>query len=179
MKILILNTVVCCPSSAYHGKTCDILVNDKLIEDIQSSTKKAFSASKGIKVFDANGAFVSTGWFDMRSNLCDPGFEYKEDIESAAKAAAAGGFTAVAALPSTLPVIQSKAEVEYVINKSANLPVSIIPYGCISQNREGKEMAELYDMFKAGAPAFTDANKPISQASLMLRALQYAKIFNG
>jgi dihydroorotase len=179
MKILILNTVVCCPSSAYHGKTCDILVNDKLIEDIQSSFKKAFSASKGMKVFDAKGAFVSTGWLDMRSNLCDPGFEYKEDLESAAKAAAAGGFTAVAALPSTLPVIQSKSEVEYVINKSTNLPVSIIPYGCISQNRDGKEMAELFDMFKAGAPAFTDANKPIAQASLMLRALQYAKIFNG
>ena len=125
MKILILNTVVCCPSSAYHGKTCDILVNDKLIEDIQSSSKKAFSANKGIKVFDAKGAFVSTGWLDMRSNLCDPGFEYKEDIESAAKAAAAGGYTAVAALPSTLPVIQSKSEVEYLINKSSKLLIPL------------------------------------------------------
>ncbi len=179
MKILILNTLVCCPSSAYHGQFCDILINENVIEDIASSSKKIFTSLKNTITFDAEGAFISNGWFDMRSNLCDPGFEYKEDIESASKAAVAGGFTSLACLPSTLPVIQNKAGVEYVINKAKKMPVFIYPYGCISQDREGKELAEMYDMHQAGAIAFTDANNPIDKANLMLKALLYTKIFNG
>ncbi len=180
MKLLILNARVCDPQSAFNGKTCDILVHDNLIENVQVSSKKAFAATaKSVQRFDANGANISPGWFDMRVSLQDPGYEYKEDIRSGAQAALAGGFTRMACLPSTLPSADTKSTIEYILTKSADLPVYVHPYGCISKEQHGGELAELYDMHGAGAAAFTDGNKPIKDAGLMMRALLYAKIFGG
>lgn len=177
MKILLTNAHIVDAQSAFHTKKCDILINNGTIEDIQPSSKKAFSSS--VKSFDCKGASVSPGWADMRAALREPGYEFKEDLASAAKAAIAGGYTLITCLPSTQPAIQTKADIEFVYRKAESLPVHILPYGALSKNRDGVDMNELYDMFKAGAVAFTDANKPVSDAGLMLRALQYSKIFNG
>jgi dihydroorotase len=131
------------------------------------------------KTLDCKGVLLSPGWADMRAALREPGFEFKEDLVSASKAAVAGGYTIVACLPSTLPAIQTKADVEFIYRKAEPLPVHILPYGSLSKNREGNDMNELYDMYKAGAVAFTDANKPVEDAGLMLRSLMYSKLFNG
>ncbi|MES2778773.1 MAG: dihydroorotase [Bacteroidota bacterium] len=177
MKLLLTNANIVDAQSAFHTKKCDILINNGFIEDIQPSSKKAFPST--LKSFDCKGASVSPGWADMRAALREPGFEFKEDLASAAQTAVAGGYTIITCLPSTQPPIQSKADIEFVYRKAESLPVHILPYGALSKNRDGVDMNELYDMHKAGAVAFTDANKPVSDAGLMLRALQYSNIFGG
>ncbi|MFI5221897.1 MAG: dihydroorotase family protein [Bacteroidia bacterium] len=177
MKILITNATVCDPQSAFNGKKCDLLIRNGIIEDILLSGKKSPEASA--KNFDAKNIFISPGWFDMRAALREPGFEFKEDLVTAAAAAAAGGFTGLACLPTTFPPIQTKADIEFIRNKSENLPVHIFPLGAISKNLEGKEMNELFDMHLAGAVGFTDGNKTIADAGLMLRVLMYTKVFGS
>jgi len=177
MKLLITNATVCDPQSAYNGKKCDLLINNGIIEDIQPSGKKSFDSVA--KNFDTKGACICPGFFDMRAALRDPGFEFKEDLSSAAKAAAAGGFTSVACLPSTQPPIETKADIEYMYRKADALPIHIFPYGAITKNRKGDDMNELFDMHKAGAVGFTDGNKSIDDAGFLLRALLYGKIFGG
>src|SRR5690606_32013328 len=110
-----------------------------------------------------------------RADFCDPGFEHKETVQSGLNAAAAGGFTSVAVLPNTLPAIDNKSAVEYLIKNSKNHLVDLVPYGAISQKIEGTHLAEMYDMTLAGAAGFTDGKKPIQDANLMMRALLYAK----
>lgn len=177
MKILITNAIICDPQSAFNGKKCDLLINNGFIEDITLSTKSI--TDKTIKQFDANGANISGGWFDMRAALREPGFEFKEDLTSAANAAIAGGFTSIACIPSTQPTIQTKADIEYVLNKAEKLSIHIFPYGAITKNREGMDMNELFDMHQAGAVGFTDGNRSIADAGVMLRAIMYGKIFGG
>jgi len=180
MKILIKNALVSDPQSKFNLKTCDLFINNSKIEKVELISKKAFSANtRGVKIYDAKGSKVSPSWVDMRCALSDPGFELSEDLQTGADVALAGGFSTVVCLPQTFPTIQSKAEVEYIINKSKNLAVSIYPYGCISKKNEGKEIAELFDMHKAGALGFTDGNCPVADAGLMLRTLLYTKAFGG
>lgn len=178
MKILITNALLCDPESKYNQKVCDIFIDQFKIIGIEPSSKKAFS-QKVQKTINAKGSWVLPAFTDMRCALRDPGFEYKEDLSSGAMAALAGGFSTLCCLPSTLPPLQSKAEIDYIVNKGKKQPVTILPYGCISYNREGKELSEMYDMHLAGAIGFTDANKPVMSSALMLKALTYAKLFNG
>jgi dihydroorotase len=177
MKLLLTNATIVDYQSAFHNKKCDVLINNGIIDDIQLSSKKAFPTS--LKSFDCKGAFVSAGFADMRAALREPGFEFKEDLVSASKAAVAGGYTIVACLPNTEPVLQHKSDIEFVYRKAEPLPIHILPYGALSKNRKGEDLNEIYDLHKAGAVAFTDANKPVSDAGLMLRALLYSKIFGG
>ncbi|RYG00571.1 MAG: dihydroorotase, partial [Chitinophagaceae bacterium] len=108
-----------------------------------------------------------------------PGFETKEDIQTLTATAKAGGFTGLALLPQTSPVVQSKSQVEYIINKAKNNLVDVYPIGALSQNREAKELAELFDMQQAGAVAFSDGDRAIQDDGFMSRALQYAKGFDA
>ncbi len=180
MKLLVCNALVCDSESPFNGKICDILVIDGRIDSVKPSLKRAFkSIPKTIKQFNAGKKLVSPGWFDLRADFCDPGFEYKEDLTSGAIVALAGGFTDVALLPSTNPSRDSKTGIEYVCGQSQNLPIDLHPYGCITQKREGKELAELFDMRQAGAIGFTDGNRPLVHAGILQRGLLYAKIFNG
>ncbi len=177
MNVLIKAATVVDPGSPYNGKTVDILIEDGFIQSIEKTISK-----KGIQVVESKNLHVSPGWFDMQVNLCDPGFEYKEDLHSGTQAAAFGGFTAVACLPSTHPPIHTKSEVEYVINKVKGLrknSVDVFPIGALSYDLMGKDIAELYDMHLSGAIAFTDGKNTDSNAGLLLRGLLYAKNFNG
>lgn len=122
---------------------------------------------------------VSPGWFDVGIQTGDPGFEHREDLQSAARAAAAGGFTAVACFPNTNPAADSKSAVAYIRNKTAGGAVAFYPIGAVSAHAEGKDLAELYDMHAAGAVAFSDGRRPVQDAGLLLRALQYARAFDG
>jgi dihydroorotase len=177
MKLLITNASICDPQSPFNGKRCDVLISNGVIEDIKASSKK--NQQTGIKTLDVGGALLSPGFADMRASLREPGFEYKEDLNSAAQAAAAGGYTTITALPDTFPTLQTKADIEFVCRRSENLPVHILPYGAITKNREGNDLNELYDMHNAGAVAYTDGNKSVMHAGVMMRALMYSKIFGG
>ena len=174
MKHLFQSVKINDNKSKFHGKTVDVLVVDGKIENIDKSLKAV-----GAELVDCKGASMSNGWVDLHVNFKDPGFETAETLESGANAAAAGGFTSVAMMPTTSPVIDSKSGIEYVKKNQVNLPVNILPIGSLSVKREGVDLAELFDMSKAGAVAFSDGDHPITDSGLMLRAIYYAKIFDG
>jgi dihydroorotase len=169
MNILLRQVRIVDPSSPFHLEAADIFIKNGFISDIGNITQ---TADKEISI---PGLHVSTGWLDIFANFCDPGFEFRETLESGANAAAAGGFTDVMILPNTNPVIHNKAGIEYLVQRSREFPVSIHPIAAITKNTEGKELAEMYDMHQSGAVAFSDGTSTIQSAGLLLKALQYVK----
>lgn len=173
MKILIQGAEIIDSNSPYHKKEKNVLIQNGRIAAIGD---KNFSADK---IIQAEGMKLSTGWFDLGTFLGDPGLEFKEDIESATKAAAAGGFTEIAVLPNTQPVIQTKNEVSYVTRGNDNRLVQIHALAAITKNAKGEELTEMIDLHEAGAVAFTDGMKPVWHTDILLKSLQYLQKFNG
>ncbi len=174
MKILIKQATITDPASPYNGQVADILLDNGLVANIAPSI-----GEKADQEINASGWCVSPGWVDVFANFGDPGYEYKEVLETGAAAAAAGGFTDVFLLPNTNPCIHNKAGVAYLVQKGKTLPISIYPIGAITRNTEGKELAEMYDMRASGAIAFSDGIHAIQSAGLLVKALQYVKAFGG
>ncbi len=174
MNLLVRSALIVDASSPYHGQTLDLLIAEGRIERIGSNLE-----GSGAEILEGEGLCVSPGWFDAFAHFCDPGEEHREDLQSGARAAAAGGFTAVALLPNTDPVLHSKSELEYIRSRSKDLPIHIFPYAAISRYAKGTDIAELYDMREAGALAFTDGLQPLQHAGLMMHALRYVQPFNG
>lgn len=174
MKILIKQARIADPSSPFDGKTVAILVENGIISRIADTISE-----KADHEIQQEGLIVSPGWVDVFASFADPGYEFKETLESGAAAAAAGGFTDVFVIPNTNPALHNKAGIEYVRQRAANLPVTIHPIGAITRNTEGKELAEMYDMQASGAIAFSDGTQPVQSAGLLVKALQYVKAFNG
>jgi dihydroorotase len=173
MNLLIKSATVVDPSSPFNNKIADILIEKGII------TKIAKSIDADVNTVDAKGQYVSPGFFDLNCNVGELGLEVKEDLQTGTAAAAAGGFTGIALMPNTQPPVHSKAEVEYLLNRAKGNLVDIYPLGAISNKREGKDMAEMFDMFKSGAKAFTDGNRPVQDAGLMERALLYVQNFGA
>ena len=174
MKILIQKAYIIDPDSSHNGTVKDILIENGKIAKIAPSINE-----QADKLIDQPNLHVSLGWVDIFSDFCDPGYEHKETIETGAKAAASGGFTDVFLIPNTKPIVDSKAQVEYIRQKSKSLPVNLLPIGAVTKNAEGKDLAEMYDMKSNGAVAFSDGIHPIQSAGLLLKALQYIKTFDG
>ncbi len=174
MKFLIQQAQIIDPLSAQNTARVDILIENGRISSISDSIEPGDAI-----VYNGQALSVSPGWVDTFSNFADPGYEYKETLESGAAAAATGGFTNVFVIPNTKPAIDSKSQVEYIRSRSASLPVNIFPLGSISKNNDGKDLAEMYDMHASGAVAFTDGTNPVQSAGILLKALQYVKAFDG
>lgn len=174
MKIIVKNVTIIDAASAHHGKKENILIENGFIKKIGAAIDEA-----GATVVDGKDGFISPGWCDMRAHFNEPGYEHKEDLESGMNSAMAGGFTAVAITPDTKPVLHSKAEIEFVKSKSKNHIVDVLPYGAITHNLDGLNLAEMFDMKNSGAVAFTDGNNTIANAGVMLRALLYVKNFDS
>ncbi len=131
------------------------------------------------ELIDASGKIVAPGLIDMHVHLREPGFEEDETIETGTAAALAGGFTSIACCPNTDPPIDSQGTVEFVRQKAAragNCNVCVI--ACLSKNREGKELAEMGQLFEAGAVAVSDDGAPVCDADLMRRAFEYCLMFD-
>lgn len=175
MNTLIKSAKVIDSNSEFNGQTVDILIEKGIISKVGATLKNI----NNIKEISFDDLHISAGWFDMRANFCDPGHEYKEDLNSGLKAAAKGGFTGVMVMPDTEPSNSSKSGIEYIINKTKGNIVDAFPAGNLSHNCEGKEIAEMYDMHSAGAIAFTDNKKSVKSSSLLNRALLYSQSFNG
>lgn len=152
----------------------DILIDNGKISSVSESI-----SPDDVTIISGESLSVSPGWVDIFSNFADPGYEFKETLETGANAAAAGGYTNVFVIPNTKPAVDSKAQVEYIRSRSGRLPVNIFPLGSISRNNEGKDLAEMYDMFASGAIAFTDGINPVQSSGILLKALQYVKAFDG
>jgi len=174
MKILIRQAKIADSNASINRQVRDILIEDGIITQI--AAKITVQADKEIT---AEGLTVSPGWVDIFAHGCDPGFEYKETLESLANAAAAGGYTQVFALPDNKPVTDNKTQVEYIRLGSQHLPASILPIGAITKKMEGSSLAEMYDMRNSGAVAFSDGLIPVQSPGLFLKALQYVKAFDG
>ena len=173
MNLLIKSATIIDPSSLFHQKVSDILIEKGHI------TKIASGIDADVETIDAKGKYVSPGFFDLNCNIGELGLETKEDLQTGTKAAMAGGFTGLALMPNTQLPVHSKAEIEYLLNRAKNNLVDVYPLGTISHKREGKDMAEMYDMFLSGAKAFTDGNRPVQDAGLMERALLYTQGFDA
>lgn len=174
MTILVRKALIIDPNSPHNNSVKDIFIQDGLIQMIEENL-----SLNADTIIEQENLIVSPGWIDLFSNFCDPGDEHKETLESGANAAAAGGYTKVCVIPNTNPVVDSKAQVEYVVQKSKELPVDIFPLGAVSKACSGKELAEMYDMKNAGAVAFSDGIYPVQSSGLLLKALQYVKAFDG
>lgn len=174
MNLLIKSATVVHPASPFHNQVADILIEKGIISKIAASI-----TDDKAKVIDGKGKYIAPGFFDLNCNVGELGLETKEDLQSGAAAAAAGGFTGIALMPNTHPPVHSKAEVEYLLNRAKGNLVDIYPLGTISYKREGKDLSEMYDMFKSGAKAFTDGNRPVQDAGLMERALLYVQGFGA
>jgi dihydroorotase len=174
MTIIIKQALIVDPSSPFNGQITDIFIENGIIKQIDK--KLSVKADKEISI---QGLHVSTGWMDVFANFADPGYEFKETLETGADAAAAGGYTDVMIVPNTNPVIQSKSNVEYIVQRSKSLPVTIHPIGAVTKNAEGKELAEMYDMYASGAVAFGDGLNSVQSSGVLVKALQYVKAFDG
>lgn len=173
MKLLIKKARITDSQSSHKGLVKDILIENGKITKIEDNLSDAEA-----KVFEAKNLHISQGWIDLSANLCDPGFEHKEDLVSGLDAAAHGGFTTVVTSPLTLPITDTKSGVEYKINRSRYHVVSVAPMGTITEKAEGKNLAELYDMYSNGAVAFSDG-KVQTDTGVITKALLYTQQFEG
>jgi dihydroorotase len=174
MNILLKKVLIADTSSPYFNAIKDVFVQDGIIQKIDNNID-----AEADYILNEPNLIVSPGWIDVFADFADPGFEHKETLESGAAAAVAGGFTQVFITPNTQPVLSTKTQVSYIVQKSNDTPVNILPIGAISKGCEGKELAEMYDMYYSGAVAFSDGLQPVQSAGIMLKALQYVKAFNG
>jgi dihydroorotase len=174
MKLLIKQARVVDPSSPFNSQITDIFIENGIITQIANKI-----SAKADKEINIEGLHVSPGWVDVFANFADPGYEFKETLETGAAAAAAGGYTDVFVIPNTKPVVHDKSGVEYIAQKSRSLPVNIHPIGAVTKNTEGIELAEMYDMKASGAVAFGDGINSIQSVGLLVKSLQYVKAFDG
>lgn len=173
MKILIQSATIIDKGSPFHKKKKNVVINNGGIAEIGD---KNYSADK---VIDAEGMFLSVGWFDLGAYVGDPGLEHKEDLTSLAKAAAAGGFTDVAVLPNTYPTVQTKNEVSYITQGNDNRLVQIHALASVTKNNKGEELTEMIDLHESGAVGFTDGLKSVWHTDIFLKSLQYLQKFDG
>ena len=152
----------------------DILVKDNKIVKIAENI-----ASDNSVEIDATGKHIFPGLIDMHVHLRDPGFEYKEDIESGCKASVKGGFTQICCMPNTNPIMDNKVVVSYVKHKANEVGLcKVHPIGAITKGEKGEQLADIGEMKKAGAVAISDDGVTVKSSRLMRLAMEYASGFN-
>jgi len=174
MHVLLRQARVHDPQSGFHNQVVDIFIEDGMIREIGRRLDV-----RADNVIEGKDLQVSPGWVDVFADYREPGFEQKETIATGLAAAAAGGFTQVLLAPNTQPALDNKSAIQYVLRQAHGHAVVLRPLGAVSQRVEGKELAEMLDMYHYGAVAFTDGWKPVQNPNLMLKALEYVKAFGG
>jgi dihydroorotase len=153
----------------------DVLVKAGKIAEIGSHLK----APAGTQVLEASGKLVLPGFVDLHVHLREPGFEYKETIQSGTAAAAAGGFTSICCMPNTNPINDTRAVTEFVLDRAKRAQsVHVFPIGAITKGSDGQQLAEYGDLRSAGCVALSDDGKPVMNGMVMRRALEYARAFD-
>ncbi len=175
MSILLKRAKVLIPSSDRHNTKVDILIGDDgLISKIGSEI-----FTKSADVIDCDGQYLSLGWFDMRAHFSDPGEEHKEDLLSGVRLALSAGFTDVAIVPNTNPVIQTKNDVAYVLKQTSDVPCRIHPIAAVTKDARGEALTEMMDLHHGGAIAFSDGHEPLWHTDILMKSLQYLQPFDG
>ena len=175
MNVLIKSATVIDTSSKFNNQIVDVLIEKGKISQIAKSIKNTSS----YKEIELDNLHISQGWFDSSVCFGEPGFEDRETIENGLKTAAKSGFTSIALQANTNPIIDTSSDVTFVLSKAQSQPVDLLPIGALTKNSESVDLAELFDMKNAGAVAFGDYKKPITNPNLLKIALQYASNFDG
>ncbi len=175
MKLLIANGHLIDPSEGQNSGKNILIENGKVVAWLGQNE----AAPDGVEVFDATGLIVAPGFIDLHVHLREPGQEHKETIASGCAAAVAGGFTSVCPMPNTSPVNDNAAITRYLIEQAgrANL-ANVFPVGAITKSSDGAELAEMGEMKAAGAVAVSDDGRPVPNAGIMRRAMEYARDFD-
>lgn len=170
MSILVKNGRVIDPDTKRDGKF-DLLIDDGKIQKVDEKIEE-----KADEVIDAEGCYVMPGLIDMHVHLRDPGLTYKESVETGARAAARGGITTVVAMPNTKPVTDDRDRVGYVMHKAEMLaPIHVLQTGTVTKGMAGKEITDIAEMVKAGAPAITEDGKSVMDSGVYRDAMREAK----
>ncbi len=173
MSLLIRQGRVVDPASGTDA-VLDVLVADGRIAQVG----RGLAAPEGARVFDATAKVVCPGFVDIHVHLREPGFEYKETVASGTRAAAAGGFTAVACMANTSPVNDNRAVTDYILAKArVEGVVRVYPIGAVTRGLRGEQLAEMAEQAEAGCVAFSDDGKCVMNAALYRRAMEYALPF--
>lgn len=175
MNLIIRKAKIVDPKSPFHNQTVDVKITDGIIEEIGISLLNVDSHQE----FQHENLHISQGWFDTSVSLGEPGFEDRETILNGLETAAKSGFAGIALQPNSHPVIDNQSQVHFVKQKASGSATELFPVGALTKGSEGKDLAELYDMKNAGAVAFGDYGKNLSNASLMKIGLQYVQDFDG
>ena len=175
MNILIKSATIIDSKSEFHNTNQDLLIENGIITKIENNIKN----TKNYQEIKLDNLHISQGWFDSSVSFGEPGFEDRETIKNGLKTAASSGFTTIALNANTNPVIDTNTNVSFINYKASNSAVTLLPIGALTVGSKGVDLAELYDMNTAGAIAFYDYKKPISNSNLMKIALQYSSNFNG
>jgi dihydroorotase len=153
----------------------DVLIEDGKIAAIGGN----LTAPRGATILDAKGRLVLPGFVDLHVHFREPGFEYKETIQSGAAAAVAGGFTTVCCMPNTSPVNDNQAITEFILDRARAAGLAnVLPIGALTKGSEGKELAEIGDLRRAGCVAISDDGRPVMNSLVMRRAMEYALAFD-
>ncbi len=175
MKILLRGGRVIDPA-ANRDEISDVLIDGGKIAAMDRGARGE-DAAAGATVMDCRGLVVAPGLVDMHVHFREPGQEYKEDIESGSRAAAAGGVTTVACMPNTDPPLDNEALVALVIQRANEIGICrVLPIAAITRGLEGREITEMMLLKEAGAVGFSDDGRPVENARVMRRALEYARL---
>lgn len=175
MKVLVRSAKVIDNESPFNNKTVDLLIEDGVIKEIASS----ISANGIDQEITYENLHVSQGWFDSSVSFGEPGYEERETIENGLNTAGKSGFTGIALNPGNNPVTDNKGAVSFLLSRSQKSPVTLYPVGALTTGSKGEDLAELYDMQQAGAIAFGDYKKSVSNPNLLKIALQYSQNFDA
>lgn len=175
MKILIREAKIIDSKSPFHQQIVDVKISDGLIEKIGKNLDKD---SLYKEISHAN-LHLSQGWMDSSVSLGEPGYEDRETISNGLQVAAKSGFTAIALQPNSFPVIDNQSQIHFVKQKAAQSATDLFPIGALTNNCEGTDLAELFDMKNAGAVAFGDYGQSLANANLLKIGLQYVQDFDG
>lgn len=175
MNILLKSATIFDKNSKFHKQTKDVLIQNNTFTKIADS----IDCPKDCEEIYLEDLQISNGWFDSSVSFGEPGYEERENLSNGLDTAAKSGFTDVAVNSNTNPFLDTKASVAFVKASSVHKATNLFPIASLTKNSKGIEMAELYDMQSAGAIAFGDYNRPISNDNLMKVALQYAQNFDG
>jgi dihydroorotase len=169
-KLVIRNGRVIDPSQNLD-RICDVGIEDGTIREVASGID-----ARGAAEFDASGLVVAPGFIDMHVHLREPGFEHAETIETGARAAAAGGFTSVCCMPNTQPINDSPNVTSYIVDRARRFAVvNVFPIGAITKNSAGEALAAFASMKEAGIVAISDDGKPVMNARVARRAMEFAQ----
>lgn len=174
MNLIFKNATIIDKNSPFHTQAVDIRVEDGIITKIGTSLPV-----EGFEIVELDNLHISKGWFDSSVSLGEPGYEDRETLANGLNVAAKSGFTDIALQPNNNPIAEKQGDISFLVNKAAGHATNLHPIGALTKGSEGRDMAELFDMKNAGAVAFGDYNKAISDANILKIALQYIQDFNG